>query len=98
MRPLAQIRLRRSSTRFMKKNSFWVYVLKSGKDESFYIGSTQNLEDRFKAHNDGRNQYTKSYRPWKIVYKEAFISRSESVQRERFLKSGAGRKFLNSFL
>ena len=82
----------------MQKHSFWVYVLKSGRDESLYIGSTQNLERRFKAHNDGRNQYTKAYRPWKIAYKEPFISRSASVQRERFFKSGVGRNFLNSLL
>jgi putative endonuclease len=74
--------------------SFWVYVLKSKHDESHYVGNAQNIDIRLKQHNQGRCRYTKGRRPWLLVYREEFRSRRLAVQRERFLKSGVGRKEL----
>jgi len=74
---------------------FYVYVLKSINHGSRYIGSTDNPEKRLAEHNAGKCRYTSGRRPWKIVYLEQFARRGEAMKRERFLKSGQGRKFLD---
>jgi putative endonuclease len=47
---------------------FYVYILQSLKDGSYSIGSKNNLTDRIERHNQGRSNYTKGKRPWKIAY------------------------------
>jgi putative endonuclease len=66
---------------------FYVYVFKSEKDGSFYIGQTGDRDKRVAAHNEGRSRWTKSKRPWMLVYSERYPTRSEAVKRERYLKS-----------
>ncbi|PIP50495.1 MAG: endonuclease [Candidatus Brennerbacteria bacterium CG11_big_fil_rev_8_21_14_0_20_43_10] len=78
---------------------FYVYVLKSLSHSNFYIGSSENPEKRLnKEHNMGKVRYTKGRRPWILVYKERYLTRSEARKRELFLKSGKGRKFLDKIL
>ena len=55
--------------------------------DSYYIGQTKNLESRIERHNRGYVKSTRSKRPWRIVYTEEFRNRSESMARERYLKS-----------
>ena len=72
----------------------WIYILKSAKDGHIYIGSTSDLKERLKNHNQGRVRSTKSRRPFELVYNEQFCSVTEARKRENFLKSGQGRKWL----
>jgi len=72
----------------------FIYVLKSGKDGSLYVGSTNNLEQRILYHNKGYSLSTKSKVPWVLVAVEAFDDVSVALKRERFLKSGRGREIL----
>lgn len=65
----------------------YTYILKSIKDASYYIGSTTDLVKRIDRHNKGYSRYTKSKRPWKLVYKERYNSLSEAKTREYYLKS-----------
>jgi putative endonuclease len=56
-------------------------------DDSFYVGSAQDLDARVKAHNDGRGAaHTFKHRPAGLVYHEAYCSEEEAVRRERQLK------------
>ena len=72
----------------------YVYVLRSLTDEGFYIGYTANLRKRFEQHSQG-NCFASSYRrPWKLVYYEAYVEQADALGRERYLKFGAGRRFL----
>ena len=73
---------------------FYVYVLQSEKTRSWYIGSTEDLEKRLKYHNGGKVPSTKPKRPWKMVYSESFATRTEAQTREKYLKSGWGRRWL----
>lgn len=74
---------------------FTVYVLYSSPHDKIYIGYTSNLIQRTWSHNFGlKNSYTKSYRPWKVIYTEYFDTKSESLIREKELKSFQGRKFI----
>jgi putative endonuclease len=77
---------------------FYVYVLRSESDFGFYIGFSTNLRARLRQHQDGESFATKSRGPWKLIYYEAYTEREDAEGREKFLKSGAGRRFLRAQL
>lgn len=66
---------------------FFVYILKSLKDEKLYIGQTNNVEKRIIRHNTGQVSSTKNRRPLEIIHIEKFSTRKESMAREKYLKS-----------
>ena len=76
-----------------------MYVLKSAKNQKRYIGSTK-LEPRLRLrqHNSGSNTWTRQNGPFYLIYTEDYQSKTEAIKRERFLKSGVGRKFLDENL
>jgi putative endonuclease len=71
--------------------SYFVYVLKSESTGTSYIGHTSNLEKRLTEHNNGKSLSTRSKKPWKLIYKEEYPTRSEAASRERYFKSVKGR-------
>ena len=73
---------------------YYVYLLESKKDSSWYIGYSQDLRKRFESHNDGKNKATMYKRPWVLIYYEAYFIMKDAKKREVFLKSGSGRRFL----
>ena len=77
---------------------YYVYILKSLKNNSFYIGYTTDLKRRFEQHNNGESQATKSFRPYKLIFYEAFLNKTDAKNREVYLKSGYGRKTINKLL
>ncbi len=65
----------------------YIYVLQSEKNRNkIYIGNTDDLQRRLKEHNNGGNYSTKTDRPHRIVYYEAYLSKSDALSRERKLK------------
>jgi putative endonuclease len=72
----------------------YVYVLRSLKDNGFYIGYSANLRRRLSEHVSGESFTTSHRGPWKLIYYEAYLERDDALGRERYLKSGSGRKFL----
>ena len=72
---------------------FFVYVLYNLKFDRSYVGLTNDLVRRLNQHNAGRNKSTKAYVPWKIVHYEKFSTLFEARQREKFLKTAAGRRW-----
>ena len=74
---------------------FYIYILKN-KNGKIYIGQTNNLTDRLRRHNSGLMKSTKFGLPWEIIYSEPFKTRQEAMKREKNLKSGQGRKYLDS--
>jgi putative endonuclease len=77
---------------------FYVYVLRSESDSGFYIGFSTNLRARLRHHQDGESFATFHRGPWKLIYYEAYTEREDAEGREKFLKSGAGRRFLRTQL
>ena len=77
---------------------FFVYVLESITTGKIYTGQSEDLKRRVQEHNDPKNElsiYTKRNKgPWKLIYSEEVESRMKAVKREKFLKSGQGRKFI----
>ena len=76
-----------------KEKEFFVYILFSDTFEKFYVGMTNDLTRRLRQHNTNQVLSTKAYAPWSIVYNETFETRAEARQREKYLKSAAGRRW-----
>ncbi|MCX5701612.1 MAG: GIY-YIG nuclease family protein [Candidatus Omnitrophica bacterium] len=72
----------------------YVYVLQSLKDGEFYTGFTSNLERRIKEHNDKNQFSTQNRGPLKLIYYEGCLEKEDAIVRERYLKSGMGKKYL----
>ena len=77
---------------------YTVYVLLSESTGKHYTGFTSNLEERMVSHNELGTDWTKSYRPWKIVYTKEFLSKKEAMEYELWLKTGKGRDFIKTLL
>jgi len=77
---------------------YYTYVLRSTKDGGWYTGATGNLRIRVKQRNDGRVDSTRSRRPLELVYYEACRNESDAWRRERFLKTGKGKRYLKQRL
>ena len=80
------------------KHRYIVYVLLSRKDSDLYIGITQNLKQRLNQHNSKLVFATKSRTPLEVVYYEVFFNRYDASLREKYLKTGWGRKHLRKAL
>jgi len=76
---------------------WYVYVLQN-KDLKWYIGSTCNLRKRILKHNSRENKSTKYGVSWKLIYCEININQQDARARERYLKSGMGRRYLKNRL
>ncbi|MBU1122480.1 MAG: restriction endonuclease subunit S [Candidatus Omnitrophica bacterium] len=75
-------------------NKYFIYVLICN-DESFYIGITDDLYRRWYEHKTGQGaKWTKSNEPVKVIHYEEYQTRQEAAEREQWLKTGFGRKWL----
>ncbi|MGH7548611.1 MAG: GIY-YIG nuclease family protein [Gemmatimonadales bacterium] len=73
----------------------YTYVLLSERDGRLYTGSTGDLRARFREHNAGRVHSTAHRRPLKLIYYEACLHPADARRRERFLKTGKGKRYLS---
>ena len=77
---------------------YYTYILQSKQDKSLYIGFSPDLRKRLIKHNKSQVISTKDKTPWKIIYYEAYLERKDATGREKFLKSGAGWRFIKKQL
>ena len=66
---------------------FTTYILQSEKDGSYYIGSTDKIDQRVVQHNKGYSKYTKNKGPFNLVYKEEYDNFEDTRKREVYFKS-----------
>ena len=71
---------------------YFVYVIKSLKDKTTYIGFTENLQKRLKEHNNGKTKSIKHKIPFKLVYFEEYQSKTLARKREIKLKKNNSEK------
>ncbi len=79
----------------------WAYAIYNRKHNKVYIGETDNLAERMRAHNDHRfaTSFTARFDgSWELVYEECLANRQEARKRERQLKSYRGRQFIKSLV
>jgi len=77
---------------------FYVYLLQSTKDNEWYTGYTDNLKRRVAEHNNSRSISTKQRAPFLLLYYEACSNKYDAIAREKYLKSGMGKRFLKNRL
>ncbi|KKP93790.1 MAG: Excinuclease abc c subunit domain protein [Parcubacteria group bacterium GW2011_GWA1_36_12] len=77
---------------------FYTYILKSEKNNSFYIGSCEDLEIRISLHNKGLVKSTKRYIPWEIVHKEEYRLLKDAKERELQIKSWKKRRAIEGLI
>jgi putative endonuclease len=75
---------------------YYTYILQSQKDNKFYTGYTKDLKTRFTKHNSGLVISTKNRGPFSLIYYEACLNQQDATNREKFLKSGQGKRYLKN--
>lgn len=77
---------------------YYVYVIQSNKNKQFYTGFTRGLQNRLREHNAGRVPSTKERGPFELIYYEACLNEQDALAREKYLKSGMGKRYLKNRL
>lgn len=77
---------------------FYIYVLRSKKDNKLYTGYIDNLRKRFNLHNQGKIASTYFRRPFDLIYYEACLNQQDATAREKYLKTGMGKRYLKNRL
>jgi len=77
---------------------YYVYILRSLKDESRYIRVTTDLKRRMREHNLGNANYTSTKRPFKLIWYCAFSGKQIAFDFEQYLKSSSGYAFTKKHL
>ncbi len=79
---------------FIFTTMYYLYAISSLVKNYIYVGLTDNLERRIQQHNDGRERTTKPYLPYILIYPETLNNRHEARLREKYWKSGTGKRQL----
>jgi len=77
---------------------FYLYILQSQKDGSYYIGYSANPQQRLLKHNNSLSGYTSRKKPWALVYTQAYATKTEAIKRERFIKAQKSRVFIEKLI
>jgi putative endonuclease len=72
---------------------YHVYILKSLKDESLYIGSSENVKKRLAEHSSGATKYSSTKRPYVLKWFCTFPTKQQALKFEKYLKQGSGFAF-----
>lgn len=74
----------------------YVYVLRSLKDQQFYVGFTKNLSRRLEEHNKRLVLSTRNRVPLELVYWEGCLNQTDATLREKYLKSSWGKRYIKN--
>ena len=73
---------------------YYVYIIESKTDQSWYYGFSENPEKRLHFHNEGKSTYTKSKRPWKLIFSRSFDTKTEALKFEQYLKRTRNKEYI----
>ncbi len=76
----------------------YTYIIQSQTTDSFYVGSTHDPSLRLQHHNDGWTKSTKSGIPWKLVYLEEHLTKSDAIHREFEIKRMKSRVYIERLI
>jgi len=80
----------------VRPEMYYVYILRSLSTDKFYTGATSDLRKRFKQRQDEEVYSTKGRGPFELIYYEACLNKSDAFAREKYLKTGMGKRFLKN--
>ena len=72
------------------------YVLLSKKTFQYYIGSTDDIENRLREHNSGETKSIRNGIPWNVIHIEQFETRAETVRKEKQIKARGAKRYLDN--
>jgi len=77
----------------------FVYLICStARPNKTYVGMTEDVQNRLKAHNEGLCFSTSRFRPWELVTYIAVRSEDQARKLEQYLKTGSGHAFAHKHL
>jgi putative endonuclease len=74
---------------------YWVYILQSQLNDSFYKGHTDELLRRIEEHNSGKVTYTRKFIPWDLVWYTSIPSKTEAYELELKLKNLSNKRTID---
>ncbi len=77
---------------------YYVYILQSQKDDSYYKGITEDLKKRIYDHNHGSNKYSSTKAPLELVWYCAFKNKNKALDFEKYIKHGSGFAFIKKHI
>lgn len=77
---------------------FYIYIIQSKNDGRWYTGFTDDLRKRFNEHNDNKVVSTNNRGPFELIYYEACFNKYDALAREKYLKTGVGKRYLKNRL
>ena len=77
---------------------YFVYILQSQKDKSYYTGITENVQKRLEEHNNSSGRYSSSKKPFELIWFCAFGNKDKALAFEKYLKQGSGFAFARKHL
>ena len=77
---------------------YYVYALWSEDFDKKYVGMSEDPDERLADHNKEKSRYTKNYIPWIRFFLEEAETQLLARKKEKYYKSGWGRKKLKSIL
>jgi putative endonuclease len=82
----------------MALQKFFLYILQSQKDVRYYVGISKDIKTRLDQHNRGVGKFTRSKRPWRLMYTEEYNTRPEAARREKQIKNQKSRSYIESLI
>ena len=82
----------------LKTFMYFGYILYSKLLDKYYVGHTQDLNDRIFRHNNSGSKYTKVAKDWELKYSIEFSLRSEAMQWEKIVKGKKSRVFIENLI
>ncbi|MGZ8554535.1 MAG: GIY-YIG nuclease family protein [Chitinophagaceae bacterium] len=70
------------------------YIIWSNSLQKFYVGSTNNLDDRVLRHNSGQGKFTSKGIPWILIWSYDCVDRKEAFNLEYKIKRRGIKRFL----
>ena len=82
----------------VRPEMYYTYILRSLATGKYYTGATSDRRKRFKQHQSGEVYSTKGRGPFELIYYEACMNKSDAFTREKYLKTGMGKRYLRNRL
>ena len=77
---------------------FYVYILRSNKSGRLYTDYSSDLRKRLAEHQNSKSPYTRTRGPYELIYYEACMNSGDASAREKYLKTGMGKRYINNRL
>src|ERR1700742_1625501 len=78
--------------------NYYLYIIYSPSLHQYYVGHSEDLENRIFRHNNSGSRSTKKTNDWKLKYTEPYESRSDAMKRESEIKKRKSRQYIETLI